>query len=473
MFSAIIPLNEIHYSTISQLAPLIESGELSPIALAQAQLDRIESLDTNLKSYATVTADLAIEQARQAESEIAAGKYRGKLHGIPIAVKDLCNTAGIRTMGGSAVFADNYPDHDATVVTNLRTAGAVSLGKLNMTEGAMGGYNPKLQVPENPWRPSHWAGASSSGSGSATAAGLAFGTLGSDTGGSIRHPAAVCGTVGLKPTWGRVSRHGVMDLAESLDHVGPLTRSAVDAGIVLEAISGVDPNDPTTLPHQVPDMLSEVGKGVKGLKIGWDEEYATGGIESSYAQAIEEGIKVMETLGAEIVPVSMPEIMREAMTAWPIICSTEAATAHADTYPSRADEYGPFFRQWLENGNSHSATDYAKAHRLRLAMNGGLRNTMRGIDVLAGPSTAKASYPVSPEGLYGPIPSDRDPWDSRFTVPFDFSGLPTIALPCGLDKDGLPISLQFSGHHLSEPLLVGVGDAFERATDHHNLHPPI
>jgi amidase len=463
----------MHFKTISELAPLIESGDISPVELTQSQLDRINELDGTLKAYATVTAALALEQAQQAEQEISNGNYRGKLHGIPIAVKDLCNTKGITTMGGSAVFADNIPDHDATVVCKLHEAGAVSLGKLNMTEGAMGGYNPKLQIPENPWRPSHWAGSSSSGSGSATAAGLAYGTLGSDTGGSIRHPAAVCGTVGLKPTWGRVSRFGVLDLAESLDHVGPLTRSAADAGIMLQAISGIDPNDPTTLSHKVPDMLSEIGKGVSGLKIGWDEDYATSGMESSFAKAVEQGVKVMEGLGAEIVEVKLPDVMREAMDAWTVICSTEAAMAHSATFPSRAAEYGPFFREWLENGNAHSATDYAKAHSLRLALNGGLRNTMSGVDVLAGPSTSKASYPVSRETLYGPIPTNRDPWDSRFTVPFDFAGLPTIALPCGLDSSGMPVSLQFSGHHLAEPLLVGVGDAFESATDFHNLHPPV
>lgn len=463
----------MHFKTISELAPLIESKEISPVEVTRLQLDRIEKLDPNLKSFATVTPHLAIQQARDAENEILNGNYRGALHGIPIAVKDLCNTRGIRTMGGSAVFSDNVPDHDSTVVTKLREAGAVSLGKLNMTEGAMGGYNPKLQVPENPWRKSHWAGASSSGSGSATAAGLVYGSLGSDTGGSIRHPAAVCGTVGLKPTWGRVSRHGVMDLAESLDHVGPLTRSAVDAGIVLQAISGHDPHDPTTLPHAVPNMLASVGKGIAGLKIGWDHEYSTGDMEPSFARAVADGVKVMESLGAIIVPVKMPEILREALAVWPVICSSEAAAAHSATYPSHADEYGPFFRQWLEMGSGFSATDYARANSLRLALNGGLRNTMRSIDVLACPSTPKASFPVTPESLYGPIPSDRDPWSGRYTVPFDFSGLPTIALPCGLDHNGMPVSLQFAGHHLSEPQLVGIGDAFEKATDFHNLHPPV
>ena len=252
----------MHYKTIYKLAPLIKSGDLSPVELTRSQLERIEKLDGTLNAYATITAEKAMQDALQAEQEIVKGNYRGHLHGIPIAVKDLCDTSGIRTMGGSYVFRDNIPKTDATVVVNLRKAGAISLGKLNMTEGAVGGYNPKFAIPENPWRKSHWSGASSSGSGAATAAGLAYGTLGSDTGGSIRHPAAVCGVVGLKPTWGLVSRYGIMDLAPSLDHVGPLARSSVDAGIMLQAISGQDPNDPTTLSGDVPDMLAGIGRAV-------------------------------------------------------------------------------------------------------------------------------------------------------------------------------------------------------------------
>ncbi len=382
----------MHYKTISELAPLIESGEISPVELTQSQLARIEQLDGRLKAYATVTADLAMEQAQQVEKEIGEGYYRGKLHGIPIAVKDLCATAGIRTMGGSAVFADNIPESDSTVVIKLREAGSVLLGKLNMTEGAMGGYNPKLQLPDNPWKESHFTGGSSSGSGVATAAGMAFATLGSDTGGSIRHPSAVCGTVGLKPTWGRVSRHGVMDLAQSLDHVGPLTRSAKDAGIVLQVIAGTDPNDPTSLPHGVPDMLSSVGKGVKGLKIGWDDGYSTVDLEPSYSQAIEDAMKVMEGLGANIVPVKMPEILREAVEAYPVICTSEAAAAHIGTYPSQADEYGVFLRAWLKIGTAHTGVEYAEAHSLRLELNGGLRKTMRDVDVLASAPTSRAAW---------------------------------------------------------------------------------
>ncbi|MCH8116380.1 MAG: Asp-tRNA(Asn)/Glu-tRNA(Gln) amidotransferase GatCAB subunit A, partial [Chloroflexi bacterium] len=190
-------------------------------------------------------------------------------------------------------------------------------------------------------------------------------------------------------------------------------------------------------------------------------------------RAVEAGVRVMEEMGAEIVPVKMPDILREATAAWPVICSTEAAMAHSSTYPSRADEYGPFLRQWLELGAGYSAIDYARAQSVRLALNGGLRKTMRAVDVLACPTTSRASYPVTQEGLYGGVPGDRDPWASRFTSPHNFSGLPTIALPCGLDDNGMPVSLQFAGHHLSEPLLVTIGDAFERATDFHNLHPPV
>jgi amidase len=413
-----------------------------------------------------------MQQAKAAESEIAKGRYRGPLHGVPVAVKDLCFTSGVRTMGGSAVMADHIPAFDATVVQRFDQAGAVLLGKLNLTEGAMGGYNPKLRVPENPWRESHWPGASSSGSGAATAAGLAYATLGSDTGGSIRHPSAVCGTVGLKPTWGRVSRYGVLALAESLDHVGPMTRSSADAGIVLQAIAGPDANDPTTLPDPVPDMLAGLGSGVGGLRVGFDESFTTTDMASDFARAVIDGVRVMERLGARIVPVKMPARLRDYVQAWPVICTAEALAAHAAYYPARAAEYGPWFRGWLERGAAVTGADYARANNLRAACVGELRAMLRDLDVFACPSTARAAYPVTPEVLYGPIPADRDPWQSRYTVPFNFAGLPTISVPCGLSEQGLPLSLQFVGKPLTEPLLVRVGDAYERATDWHTLHPP-
>ena len=464
---------ELHYKTISELAPLIRDGKVSSVELTESQLDRIAQLDGHLKSYATIMADSARAQARAADADIANGSYRGPRHGIAVAVKDLCVTKGVRTMGGSAVFVDNVPDYDATVVTRLNEAGAVMLGKLNLTEGAMGGYNPKLDIPENPWRDGHWAGQSSSGSGCATAAGMAFGTLGSDTGGSIRYPAAACGTVGLKPTWGRVSRNGVMNLAESLDHVGPLTRSATDAGIMLQAIAGLDLNDRTSLPQPVPDMTGTLEAGVQGLKIGYDERYASEDLEPEITNAIADSVRVLEGLGAEIVAVRMPARLREYLEAWPVICSSEATSAHADTFPSRADEYGPWFREWLANGAAHTATEYADANVLRAACVGDLRRTMRGIDLLACPSTHRTPYPITHEELYGHIPPSRNAWQSRFTAPMNYAGLPTISLPCGLNSENLPLSLQLVGHHLSEQLLVQAGHAFEGATDFHKLHPPV
>ena len=236
----------LHFKTIVELASLIESKELSPVEVTEAALRRIEEHDPYYKSYATVMAGHARESARTAEQAIASGNHLGPLHGVPIAVKDLCFTTGVATMGATKSLMDHVPSFDCTVVQKLNAAGAVILGKLNLTEGAMAGYNPDFQVPVNPWGAHLWSGASSSGSGVATAAGLCYGSLGSDTGGSIRLPSAACGIVGLKPTWGRVSRYGVLALAESLDHIGPMVRCSADAGIMFQAIAGLAPNDPTS-----------------------------------------------------------------------------------------------------------------------------------------------------------------------------------------------------------------------------------
>ena len=454
----------LHYQTITELGQRLRSRELSSVEATTAILDRIEALDGQLKSYATVMADSALASARAAEREIAAGNYRGGLHGIPIAVKDLCFTDGVPTMGGTRVLRDFVPEFDGTVVRKLKAAGAVILGKLNTTEGAMGGYNPDFQVPVNPWGADRWAGASSSGSGVATAAGLCYGSLGSDTGGSIRFPAAACGIVGIKPTWGRVSRYGVLALAESLDHVGPMTRSAADAGIMLQAIAGHDPNDPTSLTAPVSDMVADLDRGLRGIRIGVDEEYICGGVDPELAAAVLEGAHFLEERGAELVPVRMPDTLPYCQ-AWVVLCSVEATVAHLETFPSRADEYGQWFRDWLELGLAFSAADYAAAHHRRLACNGALAEVFDGIDVLVCPSMNGPAHQVTLEQMYGPMGDVA--WDTgRFTMPFDFSGSPTISLPCGLNGEGLPLGIQFVGKHLAEPLLVQVGNAYEHATMH-------
>ena len=465
-----MPDTPLHFQTITEIASLIQSKQLSPVELTSAILERIEALDGVLKSYATLMADSALASARTAEAEIAAGRYRGGLHGVPIAVKDLCFTTGVATMGGARVLRDFVPGFDGTVVRKLNAAGAVILGKLNLTEGAMAGYNPEFQIPVNPWAADRWSGASSSGSGVATAAGLCYGSLGSDTGGSIRFPAAACGIVGIKPTWGRVSRYGVLALAESLDHIGPMTRSASDAGVMLQAIAGHDPNDPTSLTAPVPNMLAGVAQGVRGVRIGVDERYIGDGVDSELAAAVLEGARLLESRGAVLVPVRMPDT-DPLSRAWGVLCSAEAAAAHRETFPSRGDEYGPWFRGWLELGLRQSATDYAIASYQRLACNGTLAELFGGIDALVCPSMTTPPERVTPEALYGPMDEEEWSW-GRFTIPFDFSGAPTISLPCGLNSEGLPLSIQFIGRHLTEPLLVQVGHAYEAATQH-QLRPDV
>jgi len=465
-----MPDTPLHYQTISEVGARLRSRELSPVELTQAILERISVLDGELKSYATVMADSALASARAAEQEIADGNYRRGLHGVPIAVKDLCFTTGVATMGGAKVLRDFVPDFDGTVVRKLNAAGAVILGKLNLTEGAMAGYNPEFQIPVNPWGADRWSGASSSGSGVATAAGLCYGSLGSDTGGSIRFPSAACGTVGIKPTWGRVSRYGVLALAESLDHVGPMTRSASDAGIMLQALAGHDPNDPTSLTAPVPNMLGGLDQGVRGVRIGVDERYIGDDVDSELAAAVMEGARLLESLGARLMPVRMPDT-EPLSRAWAVLCSAEAAAAHREFFPSRADEYGPWFRGWLEMGLRHTARDYAVASYTRLASNGTLAEIFDGVDVLVCPSMTTPPERVTQEALYGPMDEEEWTW-GRFTIPYDFSGSPTISLPAGLNSEGLPLSIQFVGRHLTEPLLVQVGHAYEAATQH-RLQPPV
>ncbi len=465
-----MPDTPLYYQTITEVGARLKAKELSPVELTSAILERVEALDGSLKSYATVMVDSAMASARAAEREIATGNYRGGLHGVPIAVKDLCFTTGVATMGGARALRDFVPDFDGTVVRKLNAAGAVILGKLNLTEGAMAGYNPEFDIPVNPWGADRWSGASSSGSGVATAAGLCYGSLGSDTGGSIRFPSAACGTVGIKPTWGRVSRYGVLALAESLDHIGPMTRSASDAGVMLQAIAGHDPNDLTSLTAPVPNMLAGLNQGVRGVRIGVDERYICDGVDSELAASVLEGARLLESMGARLMPVRMPDT--EPMSrAWGVLCSAEAAAAHRDTFPSRADEYGPWFRGWLELGLRHSATDYAIASYTRLACNGALAEIFDGIDVLVCPSMTTPPERVTQEALYGPMDEEEWTW-GRFTIPYDFSGAPTISLPSGLNSEGLPLSIQFAGRHLTEPVLVQVGHAYEQATQH-RLQPDV
>jgi amidase len=446
---------------IHEISRMIASRAVSPVALTRHMLDRIRTVDANLKSYATVMEDQAMTAATEAERDINAGKYRGTLHGVPIAVKDLCYTRGVRTMGGTRVLRDFVPDEDATVVAKLHAAGAILLGKLNLTEGAMGGYNPELGIPLNPWNPARWPGASSSGSGVATAAGLCFAAIGTDTGGSIRFPSSANGLVGLKPTYGRVSRHGVLALSPSLDHVGPIARSVADVAIMFDAIVGQDPRDSTAIAAVSPSTLAQVGQHVEGLRIGIDREYATKGIDSGEVASIDGALKVLEGLGARIVDVKMPDIAGMLDT-WFAICAPEALTEHRANYPSRAAEYGPYFRDVLAVGAAMTPPQVAGAQAWRASFTAGFAALLESVDVMACPAGGAPAWPVSRALQLSPMAELNAAWEKasprapEFTIPMNLAGTPAICLPSGFSPEGLPYSIQFAGRRLSGPCCAGL-----------------
>src|ERR1700688_1120331 len=299
--------NDLHYSELVEIGRLIQKRELSSVAATQSQLNRIAQLDGQLKSYAYIMATSALEHAEAADLEIAAGKVRGPLHGVPTAVKDLCWTKDAPTAAGMKIYRDNRPKEDATVVIKLKEAGAIILGKLQLTEGAYADHHPEIDPPRNPWDARLWSGASSSGSGVATAAGLCYGSLGSDTGGSIRFPSAANGVTGLKPTWGRVSRYGVFELAASLDHIGPMARSAADCGAILGVIAGNDPNDPTAALDPVPNDLANLNGSLRGTRIGVDRRWTSEGVDAAAAKVFQDALRMAVELGAEILEIVVPD----------------------------------------------------------------------------------------------------------------------------------------------------------------------
>lgn len=463
---------ELLTQTLTELASLIGSKKVSPVEVTRAMLDRISRLDRGLHSYLTVSSDLALQQAEVAEREIIRGAYRGPLHGVPIAVKDLCFTKDVRTSGASKIFADRVPDYDATVMVKLYEAGAVLLGKLSLTEFAGIGYHPTVKPPVNPWHPNHWPGSSSSGSGVATAASLCFASLGTDTGGSIRFPSAACGVVGLKPTYGRVSRYGVIPLAESLDHVGPMTRSVADAAAMLEVIAGFDMNDPTTLRAAVPDYSAALARGVKGLRIGVDQSFCTEGVDAELSAAILEAAGVLRELGAEIREVKFSQI-EEAIGAWGVIFTAECGAAHEATFPARAEDYSPAFRGFLEAAPSVRGIDYAKANVARQFVRRSFDDLLQQVDLLLCPSMPLAPMPLDGKAVEEVVTPEVGHKLLRCTSPFSLTGSPTLSVPCGFTRAGLPLSLQLIARHGEESTLLQAGHTCEQATVWHRRRPPI
>jgi amidase len=458
---------ELHYLELMELAQLLRRRKVSAVEVTRAQLARISSLDRNLASFARVTPERALAAATVADAEIADGYYRGPLHGVPLGIKDLFWTEGVPTAAGMAIHRDFVPVEDATVVARLKDAGAVLLGKLQMTEGAYSDHHPSIRPPTNPWNPDYWTGISSSGSAAATAAGLCFGALGSDTGGSIRWPCGATGLTGIKPTWGRVSRFGSFELAASLDHIGPIARSVADAATILAAIAGPDGKDPTTLPDSAPDYLAMLGGSVRGLRVGVDPEWNHTDVDASVRRVVAEAEATFRALGADIVIVSVPEVS-QAIADWSPACALEAAVAHRATYPARKSEYGPVLAAVLDAGHTVSALDYQALRLRRMDFRGRFTHLFRTIDLLLLPVQPFAPLTLDAIRELGKQP-ELIAKLQRYTAPFDLTGHPTVTLPGGFDRAGMPIGFQLAGHE--EGTLIQAAAAFQRQTKCHRRHP--
>lgn len=462
--------DELGFRELHEIAELIRSGRMTSREITEEMIVRIGRLDPRLHSYVTVMEDSALAEADAADALLAQGSWLGPLHGVPLAVKDLAYTHDAPTGAGTTIHADFRPEFDATVVSRLRAAGGVVLGKLRLTEGAFTAHHPDLPTPVNPWDPDTWAGASSSGSGVATAAGLCFGSLGSDTGGSIRLPSSANGVTGLKPTWGRVSRHGIVDLAPSLDHIGPMTRSAKDAAIMLEAIAGHDPNDPTSSLAPVERYAAHLRLQRTPL-VGIDRELAAEHFDDATNAMLASTIAVLEELGWRIVEVRTPGLP-EAAADWAALCGVETAAVHAATYPSRSEEYGPDLSGLIDLGRGLSAVAYHRLLELRRAFTGRMRQLMADVDLLLLPGIGVASPTIAQMETLG---SDPQLFAAVTvpTAPIDICGFPSITMPAGFTERGTPLSAQFVGAEFSEQLLLAAGHAFQSVTDFHRAHPDL
>lgn len=460
-------MKTLYYKTISEIAPMLKTKALSPVELTTLLLERIAHVDKQLNSYITVMKNEALAQAKQAEREIAEGKYRGPLHGVPIALKDLLHTKGVRTTAGSQVLAENVPNEDATVVKKLKEAGAIIIGKLNMHEFAFGVTNKNKHFgnANNPWDVERSPGGSSGGSGAAVAAGLAFAALGSDTGGSIRTPSALCGIYGLKPTFGRVSKFGAIPLAWSLDHIGPMARSAKDLAIVLQAIAGFDHRDPTTVQVEVPDYVALLENRVSGLKIGMPTNYFFDYLEEEIEVSVKEAIKKLESLGATIVDVTIPNLHLSEYSEL-VTIQSEAAAYHHDTLLEKSHLYGSDVRTTLQAGELVTAVQYLKAQQARRLIREEMLRIFEEVDVIVAPTVSMVApkWKESFKTIQGESKAVTAEF-VRFAAPANLTGIPSLSIPTGFSTYGLPIGMQLMGRPFQEGTLLSLATAYEEAYD--------
>jgi aspartyl-tRNA(Asn)/glutamyl-tRNA(Gln) amidotransferase subunit A len=462
--------------TLTSLAGAIRTKDISPVEATRAYLDRIAKLDHAIRSFITVDAEGALAAARVLEADAAAERWRGPLHGVPLAYKDLCHIRGLPTSCGTKTPEYFTSAYECTAVVRLRAAGAITLGKLNMTELAMGpfGDNAHHGDVQNPWRRGHASGGSSSGSGAAVAAGFAAGAIGSDTGGSIRLPAAACGIVGLKPTYGRVSRGGAMPLSWSLDHLGPMTRTVRDAAVMLGVIAGHDPMDATTSRRRVPDYVAGLDAPVRGLRVGVPENYYFDGVTAEVDTAVREAARVLEHAGATVRPITLPDPAPLQGIA-NVIARSEGAVIHERLARDRPHELQPAVRARLELGFHISAHDYLQASRLRAQLTRQfVRDVFAEVDVLITPTIPEPA-PALSDAKAGSVDDvvKRMGRFSRLTRPFNALGLPALTVPCGFSSDGLPLALQIVGRPFDEATVLRLGHAYQRVTEWHVRRPSL
>lgn len=459
---------ELTALTLSEAARMIREREISPVELTQAHLERIAAIDPHLNTFIMVTEDYALQAARAAQAEIQKGQYRGPLHGIPLALKDLYDTKDIRTTAGSKFFMQNVPTVDAVVVEKLKAAGAVLLGKLNMHEIALGvtNVNPHFGACRNPWSPERISGGSSGGSAAGLAAELFMGAMGSDTGGSIRIPSSLCGVVGLKPTYGRVSLRGVIPLSWNLDHAGPMARRVRDVAQILQVIAGYDPADPYSIDVPVNDYLTDIEAGVRGWRVALASDEFFERADPEVLQAVQQAASVFEQLGASLSQVEFPGA-REAAQANGLMVTSDAAAFHQERLENTPEGFGADVRQRLEAGAAYTSSEYILARRTQTVMRRQFEAFFADFDVLLTPATA-----VTAPFIQGPDAVEQARRLTRFTAPFNLTGLPAISLPCGFTKeDELPIGLQIVAGPWAEAKVLRAAYAYEQAAGWYTRRP--
>ena len=454
---------ELCFHSIEELAPKLHSGEVSPIEVVEALLGRIEQYNDSLIAYLHVDVDRARAAAQAAEIEISGGGYRGPLHGIPVAYKDIFHVQRLPTTAGSRLMADYVATEDCTVASRLRQAGAICIGKLNTIEFASGSMEV-YGTARNPWHTERFPGGSSSGSGTALAAHLVHGAMGSDTGGSIRIPASLCGVVGLKPTYGRISRAGILPLSWSLDHPGPMARTVTDTARLLQPIAGADRHDPSAASQPVPDYASALTGDVRGLRIGVPRNYFFDAVDPDVIGAVRDAIATMEDLGAQIYEIELPTCEYASAASW-ALAYTESFAIHRDNFFARSRDYTAAFLHKITGAACLTAEERLTAERLRELVTTEFLRALREVDVIVTPTT---SYPAHPIGGQSPESETHS-----LTRPISLTGLPSLAIPCGFASGGLPVSMQLTGRAWEESTVLRLGHAYERATEWSRLRAPV